>query len=186
MLEAIEHASPTQIQLNQAHKERRARIAASAVPDTAMPREAVTPYLYQRETPMADDILQVVLRFYGMRKVDLISDRRAKRYTVPRQAAMYLFRELTTLSFTQMGAILGKRDHTTVMHGVTKVTNQIAQGHKIKSDIDFMRSMIADRVAARNAISPNPENEEADERAGRIAREIARLITEWKQLQAAK
>lgn len=48
---------------------------------------------------------------------DLLSERRARRVARPRQLVMYLAKELTDLSYPQMGRVL-RRDHTTVQHGI--------------------------------------------------------------------
>jgi chromosomal replication initiator protein len=55
----------------------------------------------------------------------LVSKKRTKDLTVPRQIAMYLIREMLHLPLTEIGRLFGGRDHTTVIHSVEKVEQQM-------------------------------------------------------------
>ena len=57
-----------------------------------------------------------------MRLTDLQSKRRSQSITVPRQICMYLARRLTKHSLEEIGGHLGGRDHTTVMHACSKIS----------------------------------------------------------------
>ena len=61
-------------------------------------------------------ILGVVARKYDLSTDDLLSSKRSRDIAVPRQIAIYLCRELTELSTTNIGRAFGGRDHTTVLH----------------------------------------------------------------------
>ncbi len=67
------------------------------------------------------DIIDVVTRHFDVRPVDLQSKKRSQSITTPRQICMYLARNLTKHSLEEIGGHLGGRDHTTVMHGCTKI-----------------------------------------------------------------
>jgi chromosomal replication initiator protein len=67
------------------------------------------------------DIIDVVTRHFNVRPVDLQSKKRSQSITTPRQICMYLARNLTRHSLEEIGGHLGGRDHTTVMHGCTKI-----------------------------------------------------------------
>ncbi|MCJ7778973.1 MAG: chromosomal replication initiator protein DnaA [Sedimentisphaerales bacterium] len=69
------------------------------------------------------DIIDVVTRHFNVRPVDLQSKKRSQSITTPRQICMYLARNLTRHSLEEIGGHLGGRDHTTVMHGCTKIEN---------------------------------------------------------------
>lgn len=77
--------------------------------------------------PSLDRIAQRVGRHYQATPRDLQSRRRNQQVLLPRQVAMYLARQLTTLSLQQIGAWFGGRDHTTVLHACQKVEQ--ALGH---------------------------------------------------------
>ena len=53
-----------------------------------------------------------------MKAEDITSKKRNSEFVQPRQVVMYLCRELTDTSFTNIGKLLGKKDHTTIIHGV--------------------------------------------------------------------
>jgi chromosomal replication initiator protein len=68
-----------------------------------------------------DDIIEVVIQYYGVKLTDLQSKRRQKSIAFPRQVCMFLARRLTRYSFEEIGGYFGGRDHTTVMHAVRTV-----------------------------------------------------------------
>jgi chromosomal replication initiator protein len=69
----------------------------------------------------ADGIMKLVALQFGLKTIDLKSDKRTRKITVPRQICMYLMRKHLLLSFPEIGKIMGGKDHTTVMHAATKV-----------------------------------------------------------------
>ena len=73
-----------------------------------------------------DTILKIVADYFGISYVDLKGKKRTKNISFPRQVAMYLAREMTEFSTTEIGVELGGRDHTTVMHGHQKIETQTA------------------------------------------------------------
>ena len=80
-------------------------------------------------------IISEVSNYFGIPSEEIIGRRRGKPYLVPRQIAMFLLREETSLSLSAIGKILGGRDHSTVMHGHGKVASLIDADNKLRSDI---------------------------------------------------
>lgn len=78
-------------------------------------------------------IIDTVARRYEVPAEDLMSKKRTREVAVPRQVAIYICRELTDLSTTNIGREFGNRDHTTVMHSCDKVAEQM------KADIAFRK-----------------------------------------------
>ena len=70
-------------------------------------------------------IQDAVCTFYGVRRLDMVSQRRTEKVVRPRHIAMYLAREMTVRSFPEIGRAFGGRDHTTIMHAVDKITSLI-------------------------------------------------------------
>ena len=69
-----------------------------------------------------DDIMRAVARRYNVSRSDLASASREMHIVHPRQVAMYLARILTGKSFSEIGRrFFGGRDHTSVLHGVSKI-----------------------------------------------------------------
>lgn len=74
---------------------------------------------------------------------DLIGPNRARFYSVPRQEFFYLAKELTKKSLTQIGNFTGKRDHTTVMHGVRQTSSRMGLEPEYQAEIEEMRMQIS-------------------------------------------
>jgi chromosomal replication initiator protein len=72
-----------------------------------------------------EHIQKIVSDYFGLTYKDLRGKRRTKAVALPRQVAMYLARELTEFSTTEVGAEFGGRDHTTVMHACQKIEDKI-------------------------------------------------------------
>ncbi|MBC7670759.1 MAG: chromosomal replication initiator protein DnaA, partial [Gemmatimonadaceae bacterium] len=68
-----------------------------------------------------DDIQKATADHYGMKQADLLSERRNRAIARPRQAAMWLAKQLTTRSLPDIGRRFGGRDHTTVLHAVRRI-----------------------------------------------------------------
>ncbi len=77
-----------------------------------------------REIPI-ELIQHEVCRYFGISKADLVGSSRSKSFAYPRQVAMYLCREITDESLPKIGRAFGGRDHSTVMHATSKISNLI-------------------------------------------------------------
>jgi chromosomal replication initiator protein len=69
----------------------------------------------------ADAILKLVALHFNVRTTDLRSDKRVRKLSYPRQICMYLLRKHLLLSFPEIGRFMGGKDHTTVLHAVSKI-----------------------------------------------------------------
>jgi len=83
-------------------------------------------------------IINVVAEHFGVKPEDIVSKRRNSEFVQPRQVVMYLCRELTDTSFTNIGKLLGKKDHTTIIHGVNKIAAEINSSEELKNKIDII------------------------------------------------
>ena len=72
-----------------------------------------------------ESIQQRVSEYYGLRPGELNSRSNARRITRPRQVAMYLSKQLTHHSYPEIGHAFGGKHHSTVIHSVRKVKNDI-------------------------------------------------------------
>lgn len=87
-------------------------------------------------------IIEVVSEHFGVSAEDIISKKRNSEFVLPRQITMYLCRELTDTSLINIGKTLGKKDHTTIIHGVNKVTEELKTNEELKNKIDIIRKKI--------------------------------------------
>jgi len=67
-------------------------------------------------------IQEITARFFDISLADLLSNSRKRRYSQPRQLAMYLCRQLTDLSFKEIGKAFHNKDHSTVIYAVKHIT----------------------------------------------------------------
>ncbi|MBR2572551.1 MAG: chromosomal replication initiator protein DnaA [Clostridia bacterium] len=94
----------------------------------------------RRITP--EIILTAVAEYHHLNKEDLLSQRRNREIAVPRQIAMYLTQEMTSLSTTRMGDVFGGRDHTTIMHGCKKIEALLKTDPHLQETIGDLRRII--------------------------------------------
>lgn len=77
------------------------------------------------------DIIAKTATYFQLDFDDLVSAKRSKRIAQARQVAMYICREMTGLSLTNIGEIFGGRDHTTVIHACQKISSEMSEKREI-------------------------------------------------------
>ena len=87
-------------------------------------------------------IISVVSEHYGVTPADLSGNKRNSKIVMPRQVAMYLCREIISTPLKNIGKALGNRDHTTVMHGIEKIENELQNDDNLKNTIDILKKKI--------------------------------------------
>ena len=89
-----------------------------------------------------DEIQRRVAEHYNLRVTDMSSARRARAVARPRQVAMYLAKQLTSRSLPEIGKKFGNRDHTTVMHACSRITELMEKDGGFAEDVDLLRKML--------------------------------------------
>ncbi|HEY8869495.1 MAG TPA: chromosomal replication initiator protein DnaA [Candidatus Limnocylindrales bacterium] len=87
-------------------------------------------------------IAKAVSDYYGVQLEALKGQKRDKAIVVPRQIAMFLMREETDVSLLRIGAELGGRDHSTVLHACDKITRESAVNDELRREIAAVRELI--------------------------------------------
>ena len=87
-------------------------------------------------------IQRLVAHHYNIPLFEMWSQRRSKKVARPRQIAMYFAREMSPLSLPSIGRRFGKRDHTTVMHGISRVEKLIETDPAFAADIATLREAL--------------------------------------------
>lgn len=77
------------------------------------------------------DIITQVAKYFHLTFDDLVGRTRTKNIALARQIAMYLAREMTSMSLVDIGEVFGGRDHTTVMHAYTRISNEMQEKREI-------------------------------------------------------
>ena len=89
-----------------------------------------------------EEIQKRVAEHWGLRVTDMTSSRRARTVARPRQVAMYLSKHFTDRSLPEIGRMFGNRDHTTVMHAVTRVGELMAADPDFKEQVELMMGLL--------------------------------------------
>ena len=102
--------------------------AEEALKDVIYPNKArdITPTL----------IINTVSEYFNVKPEDVISKKRNSEYVLPRQVAMYLCHILTDSSYAVIGKALGKKDHTTVLHGCNKIEDELKNNEELQRKIE--------------------------------------------------
>ncbi|MBQ3552576.1 MAG: chromosomal replication initiator protein DnaA [Clostridia bacterium] len=87
----------------------------------------------------ADDIKKVVSELYGISPGDLASSRRDSSIVVPRHICIYLMRSMLNMPFADIGAALGNRHHTSIMHSVSKIEEELNKGSAVAGVINDLK-----------------------------------------------
>jgi chromosomal replication initiator protein len=85
------------------------------------------------------EIQKRVCEHYNIKVSEMSSARRARNIARPRQVAMYLAKQLTSKSLPDIGRHFGDRDHTTVMHAVSRVTELMGADANFAEDVELLR-----------------------------------------------
>ncbi len=92
-------------------------------------------------------ILEKVSERYGFSIEEITGKSRRRPLVTARQVAMYVVRELTDMSYPAIGRVFGDRDHTTVMHAVSKVEALMAERkaifHQVQAIVQELRKGVA-------------------------------------------
>ncbi len=95
------------------------------------------------EVVTIDNIQKAVAEHFSVSIADLKSKKRTKVIALPRQIAMFLCRELTDSSYADIGEAFGGRDHSTVIHGENKISDELENDNlEIKSHLEKIKSLL--------------------------------------------
>ncbi len=89
-----------------------------------------------------DQIQRRVAEHFDVRLADMTSKRRPANIAFPRQIAMYLARELTKTSLSEIGDAFGGRDHGTVLHAHRLVKDRMVKDEKTRQVVSFLDSQL--------------------------------------------
>ncbi len=103
-------------------------------------KDIISPNVVKKITPQL--IIDVVAEHFGITSNDILSKKRNSEFVQPRQICMYLCRQLTEESLQSIGKALGKKDHTTVIHGIDKITDEVMHNEELKNIIDIIKKKI--------------------------------------------
>lgn len=103
-------------------------------------KDIISPDDNKKITP--EIIISTVADHFGISVVDISSKKKTKEIVYPRQVAMYLCRNMTDTSQQVVGQLLGKKDHTTVIHAIDKIQKELETNESTKNTIDIIKKKL--------------------------------------------
>jgi chromosomal replication initiator protein len=89
-----------------------------------------------------DNIIRVVAEYYSLTPNDLKGKKRSQNIVFARQLAIYIGREMTDYSTTELGQDFGGRDHTTIMHSIEKIKGKLLTDPSLDATIVSLKRSI--------------------------------------------
>ena len=103
-------------------------------------KDIISPNAARQVTPQL--IINVVAEHFGITAEEITSKRRNAEFVQPRHICMYLCRKLTAESLQNIGKALGKKDHTTVLNGIERISEDIKTNAELNNRIDIIMKKI--------------------------------------------
>lgn len=105
--------------------------------DETVAHEVLKDMIVENQKRITVDLIQrKVAEYFEIRPSDMTAKRRSRNVAYPRHIAMYLSREMTPLSYPEIGEEFGGRDHTTILHAYEKIKKDAKKDQKTKSLVD--------------------------------------------------
>lgn len=96
-------------------------------------------FLINRDGVLSTDkIIETITNFFHLKPVDLRSKKRSKNIVYPRSIAMYILREKTKLSLSEVGSLFD-RDHSTVLTAINKISEQEKTDPELQGTLETLR-----------------------------------------------
>lgn len=89
-----------------------------------------------------DLVLKIVAEHFGITPADIISQKRIKELVYPRQIVMYLCRSFIDMPLKQIGILLGRRNHSTIINGCKKIDKDLKNNESTRNTIDVLKKKI--------------------------------------------
>ena len=104
-------------------------------------KDLISPGEVKNITP--EYIVSMVAEQYEVSPEEIISQKRSRNIARPRQVVMYLCRNMLNIPLQEVGRALGGRDHTTIMHGVEKITDELKTDPSLQNTIEILKKKIS-------------------------------------------
>jgi chromosomal replication initiator protein len=95
-----------------------------------------------RDGVNVEDIKSITASYFNVSQRDLVSGKKKRSQSYPRQIAMYLARKHTPLSFKEIGEAFGHRDHSTVLYAVRQVEKSRTSGGSMMEDLSRIENLL--------------------------------------------
>jgi chromosomal replication initiator protein len=121
-----------------------ARISIDQPLDIDFTARALQPVSLQADKPAIapTDLLEAVCRHLSLSPGEITSQKRNRSLTYARHLAMYLLRQDAGLTYAAIAQLLGKKDHSTVVHACNQLVKELSVSPELRADIDAVRASL--------------------------------------------
>ena len=103
-------------------------------------KDIISPDMKRDITPQL--IIDTVAEHFGISSADISSNKRKSEIVVPRQIVMYLCRTLIDIPLKSIGTYIGKRDHSTIIHGIKKIEEEMENSDSMRNTIEIIKKKL--------------------------------------------
>lgn len=104
-------------------------------------KDLINPDKQKNITPST--IIEIVSEHFGVSPDDIVSKRRNSEFVVPRKIVMYLCRDMLDISFSNIGKLLGKKDHTTIIYGINTLEEELKTNEELKNKVEVIKKKLS-------------------------------------------
>jgi len=123
----LENTAPTVRSVSEIIKQSKKEVKMMGyVPSDPTPHKAVT----------LERLTDLVSEYYSLPKSEVLSESRARECLIPRQVIMYLAKSKLHMPLVKIGEGMGNRNHTTVMHSISKMEIQLKNDRQLLCDVN--------------------------------------------------
>lgn len=113
-----------------------------AAPDIIEVRQSLRSFIRPQKNISVKNVVDKVAAFYGIDEDSIYEKTRRREVVRPRQVIMYILREDFSISYPTIGAKLGGRDHTTVIHSCEKIKREVVVDNELSKEIQTIRTLL--------------------------------------------
>ena len=103
-------------------------------------KDIISPAQSREITP--ELIINIVAEHFHIQPADIASSKRNSEIVIPRQIVMYLCRTMIDIPLKSIGTYVGKRDHSTVIHGINKIEDELRTSEQMRSTLDIIKKKL--------------------------------------------
>src|SRR3989344_2153455 len=111
-------------------------------PDIAEVRQSLRSFTRPQKNISVKNVVDKVAEYYGIDEESIYEKTRRREVVRPRQVIMYILREDFSISYPTIGAKLGGRDHTTVIHSCEKIKREVIVDSDLSKEIQSIRTLL--------------------------------------------
>ena len=98
--------------------------------------------LSQTQNLTVDKIIEIVCKYFNVKREDLVGKKKNKDIVIPRHICMYVITELLDVPLIAIGEAFGGKDHSSVIHARDKISQDMKTNKSLKTDVDDLIAMI--------------------------------------------